>query len=95
MMKATDVMIEAVDDLPRDNLQNMAGAIYGKAKYAADQVGSALYKAEHAQETADSISGQAQWSANAVGFLHYHLKAVGEVVGYDVPEIPDGTEAAA
>lgn len=76
------------------NLQDILGQIYGKAQYAADNVGAALYKADQAQAKADTIEGQAQWAANAVGFLHYHLQQIGDQVGYVVPAIPANREAA-
>lgn len=94
-MDASAVTVYPIADLPMGNLQDILGQIYGKAVYAADNVGAAIYKAEQAQAKADTIEGQAQWSADAVGFLHYHLQQMGDQIGYTVPGIPASRAAAA
>lgn len=86
-MDASAVTVYPIDDIPMGNLQDVLGTIYGKAKYAADGVGAAIYKAEQAQATADTIQGQAQWAADKVGFLHYHLQQIGGQIGYTVPPL--------
>ncbi len=67
MVDATAVTVAQVADIPAGNLQNVLGAIYGKAVYAADNVGAALYKADQAQAKADEVAGQAQYAADTAG----------------------------
>ncbi len=74
MVAAVDVTVAAIDDIPADNLQNVLGTIYGKAQYAANAAGSA--------------EGTAQYAADGVGFLDYHLRQIGNLVGYTVPVMP-------
>lgn len=74
MVAATAVEVAAFEDVPAGDLQTVLGTVYGKAVWAAEAVGT--------------VSGQSQWAADAVGFLHYHLKEVGALVSYTVPDIP-------
>jgi hypothetical protein len=85
MVAATAVTVDPIDDLPLDNLQNTLSAIYGKAQYAANAAGSAEYKATQAQNKADSLEGSISWATGKVGFLEYHLRAMADEIGYNVP----------
>ncbi len=88
-MDASAVTVYPIDDLPMGNLQDILGQIYGKAKYAADGVGAATYKAEQAQAKADQIDGKAQYAADTAGFVEYHLRQIADIVGYTVPVNPN------
>lgn len=88
-MDASAVTVYPIDDLPMGNLQDILGQIYGKAKYAADEVGAAVYKAEQAQAKADQLEGQIQYAANTAGFVEYHLRQIADIVGYTVPVNPN------
>lgn len=67
MVDAVAVQVAQVADIPAGNLQEVLGSIYGKAVYAADNVGAALYKADQAQAKADEVAGQAQYAADTAG----------------------------
>ncbi|NTE96737.1 hypothetical protein [Agrobacterium tumefaciens] len=67
MVDAVAVNVPQIADIPAGTLPDTLGAIYGKAVYAADNVGAALYKAEQAQAKADTIEGQAQYAADTAG----------------------------
>lgn len=82
MVAATAVDVAAVDDLAADNLQVVLGQIYGKAKYAADGVGSAIYKAEAAQAKADTLEGSIGWATAGVGTIDYHVRVMAGLIGY-------------
>jgi hypothetical protein len=82
MVAATAVDVAIIDDIPAGNLQAVLGTIYGKAKYAADGVGSAIYKAEQAQAKADTLEGQIGYAASGVGTIDYHLRLIAASVGY-------------
>lgn len=78
MVAATAVTVTTLgtgaDTIAATDLQSALGSIYGKAVYAANKVGE--------------VGGQAQWAADQVGFLHFHLTAIGNEVGYTVPPLP-------
>lgn len=86
MVAATAVDVGALGTVPNvipaGNLQVALGQIFGKAVYAADQVGAATYKADHAQATADGIAGTAQYAADKAGYLEYHMQQIADLVGY-------------
>lgn len=82
MVMATAVDVAAVDDLAADNLQNVLGQVYGKAKWAADQVGAALYKADQAQAKADTLEGSINWATAGVGTIDYHVRVMAGMIGY-------------
>lgn len=82
MVAATAVDVASIDDLPADNLQNILGAIYGKAQYAAGAAGAAEYKADQAQAKADTLEGQIGWAAAGVGTLDYHVRIMAGLIGY-------------
>lgn len=88
-MDASAVTVYPIDDLPMGNLQDILGQIYGKAQYAANNVGAALYKADQAQAKADQIDGKAQYAADTAGFVEYHLRQIADIVGYTVPVNPN------
>lgn len=69
-------------EVPAGNLQGVLGQILGKAAYAADGTGAAIYKADQAQATADTIQGTAQYAADKAGYLEYHLQQIAALVGY-------------
>lgn len=83
MVAATAVDVAVIDDLAASNLQDVLGQIYGKAKYAADGVGEAIYKAEQAQLGVDNLGGTVQYAANGVGTLDYHVRVIAGLVGYN------------
>lgn len=85
MVAATSVTVSAVDDIPADNLQNVLGAIYGKAQYAAGEVGAATYKADQANTRLDNVEGTVTYAADGVGTLDYHLRQIAALVGYTMP----------
>lgn len=82
MVMATAVDVAAIDDLAATNLQDVLGQIYGKAKYAADGVGSAIYKADQAQAKADTLEGSINWATAGVGTIDYHVREIANLVGY-------------
>ncbi len=83
MVMATAVDVASIDDLPASDLQDILGQIYGKAQYAANEVGAAIYKAEAAQTKADQLEGRIGWAADGVGTLDYHLRLIADLVGYN------------
>lgn len=99
MVAATAVTVAAIDDIPASDLQSVLGSIYGKAQYAANGVGEAIYKADQANSRLDTLEGTVQWAADTVGsvqgtaqyaadragFLDYHLRQIAGMVGYTVP----------
>lgn len=78
MVAATAVTVATLgsgaDAIAAGDLQAVLGTMYGKVVYAVNKVGE--------------VDGRAQWAADAVGFLHYHLQAIGNEIGYTVPAIP-------
>lgn len=82
MVMATAVDVANVGDIPANNLQDFLGAVVGKAQYAADAAGSALFKAEAAQTSADAIAGTANYAAAGVGTIDYHVRIIAGLVGY-------------
>lgn len=82
MVMATAVDVAVIDDLAADNLQVVLGQIYGKAQWAAGEVGSALYKAEAAQAKADSLEGSINWATAGVGTIDYHVRVMAGLLGY-------------
>lgn len=88
MVAAVDVTVAAIDDIPAGNLQGVLGTIYGKAQWAANAVGAAEGTANWAANTAGAAQGTAQYAADGVGFLDYHLRQIGALVGYTVPLMP-------
>jgi len=85
MVAATAVDVAAIDDIPAGNLQVVLGKIYGKAQWAADTVGQVGGTAQWAADTAGAAQGTAQYAADNVGFLDYHIRQIGALVGYTVP----------
>ncbi|MBI1620004.1 hypothetical protein IOD40_04915 [Aquamicrobium sp. cd-1] len=55
MVAATSVTVAAIDDIPANDLQTVLGTIYGKAQYAADEVGAASYNANQANTRLDAF----------------------------------------
>lgn len=94
-MDASAVTVYPIADLPMGNLQDILGQIYGKAQYAADNVGAALYKADQAQAKADQLEGQIQYAADTAGFVDYHLRQIADIVGYTMPASKQAGEEAA
>ena len=88
MVAATAVDVAAIDDLDADNLQVVLGQIYGTAKWAAGEVGAAVYKADQANTRLDTMEGTVQYAADNVGFLDYHLRQIAALVSYTVPPSP-------
>ena len=106
MVLATAVDVAALGSapnvIPAGNLQAVLGSIYGKAVYAADGVGEAIYKADQANTRLDTLEGTAadasttayaakgtaDYAASQVGFLDYHLRQIATLVGYSVPTAP-------
>jgi len=88
MVAAVDVTVAAIDDIAAGNLQSVLGTIYGKAQYAANAAGSAEGTANWAANAAGAAQGTAQYAADGVGFLDYHLRQIGNLVGYTVPVMP-------
>lgn len=82
MVMATAVDVAAISDIPAGNLQDVLGQIYGKAEWAAGEVGSALYKADAAQAKADSLEGSIGWATAGVGTIDYHVRQIATLVGY-------------
>lgn len=107
MVAAVAVDVSAIgtgtDAIPAGNLQDVLGTIYGKAQYAANGVGEAIYKADqanlridvvggtadYAANAAGEAKGEAAWAAQKVGAIHYHLQQIGGQLGYVVPDIGD------
>jgi hypothetical protein len=67
MVDAVAVNVPAIADIPAGDLVQTLGTVYGKAVYAADNVGAALYKADQAQAKADEVEGKAQYAADTAG----------------------------
>jgi len=106
MVAATAVTVAAMGTapnvIPAGDLQTVLGSIYGKAVYAADQVGAATYKADQANSRLDTLEGTAadasttayaakgtaDYAASQVGFLDYHLRQIAVLVDYTVPPAP-------
>ncbi len=76
MVMATAVDVAALADIPAGNLQDVLGTIYGKAVYAADNVGTALYDANLAKDLANGAQGTAQYAADTAGFVDFQLRAL-------------------
>lgn len=85
MVAATAVDVAAIDDLDADNLQVVLGQVYGKAKWAADEVGAAAFKADQANTRIDGMEGTVQYAADKAGFLDYHIRQIAALVGYTMP----------
>lgn len=56
-LAATGVDVAVIADIPAANLQSVLGTIYGKAVYAANGVGEAIYKADQANGRLDYLEG--------------------------------------
>lgn len=56
-LAATGVDVAAISDISAANLQSVLGTIYGKAVYAANGVGEAIYKADQANGRLDVVEG--------------------------------------
>ena len=56
-LAATAVDVATISDIPAANLQSVLGTIYGKAVYAANGVGEAIYKADQANGRLDVVEG--------------------------------------
>jgi hypothetical protein len=85
MVAATAVEVAAFADVPAGDLQSTLGTVYGKAAYAADNVGGALYDANLAKDMAGVADGKAQYAADRAGFLDYHVRAIATQIGYTMP----------
>lgn len=70
---ATGIDVAVLADIPAGNLQTVLGSIYGKAQYAADAVGSAIYKADQANGRIDAFEGTLTYAAGAAGEAVYRL----------------------
>lgn len=107
MVAAVAVDVSAIGTgtnlIPAGNLQDVLSTVYGKAVYAADNVGAAIYKADQANLRLDVVEGTANyaateagaakgesaWAAQKLGALHYHLQQIGGQVGHVVPDLAD------
>lgn len=76
MVMATAVDVAVIADIPANNLQVVLGTIYGKAVYAADNVGAALYDADYAKTLANNAQGTATWAGDTAGFVDYQIRAL-------------------
>lgn len=85
MVAATAVEVAAFADVPAGDLQSTLGTVYGKAVYAADNVGAALFDANLAKEMANDAAGKGQYAADKAGFLDYHVRAIATQIGYTMP----------
>lgn len=56
-LPATGIDVAIIADIPANNLQAVLGTIYGKAVYAANGVGEAIYKADQANGRLDVVEG--------------------------------------
>ncbi len=81
LIAATAVDVQAVADIPAGNLQVVLGKIYGKAQYAADGVGEAIYKADQANTRLDSVEGVAS-DASSIAY-----GAKGQLDNYVAPKV--------
>lgn len=75
-LAATGVDVAVIADIPAGNLQSVLGAIYGKAQYAADAVGSAIYKADQANGRIDAMEGTLSYATSAAGEALYKADAL-------------------
>lgn len=78
---ATAVDVQAISDIPAGNLQVVLGKIYGKAEYAANGVGEAIYKADQANTRLNSVEGIAADASSTA----YNAK--GQLDGYVAPKV--------
>lgn len=67
------------DEIPAGNVQGVLATVYGKAQYAADNVGKALYDADQAKTLANAAQGTAT-DASGVAYA-----AKGELDNYVKP----------
>ena len=82
MVMATAVDVNASGDIPASNLQVFLDGLVGKAQYAADAAGAAVFKAQQAQSSADAIAGTANYAAGGVGTIDYHVRIMAGLIGY-------------
>ncbi len=75
-LAATGVDVGNLADIPAGNLQTVLGAIYGKAQYAADAVGGAIYKADQANGRIDALEGTVSYASTAAGEALYKANAL-------------------
>lgn len=75
----TPIAAGTPDEIPAGNVQNVLGAVYGKAQYAANNVGKALYDADLAK----SLANDAQGTATDASSVAYAAK--GELDNYVKP----------
>lgn len=72
-LPATGVDVAIIADIPAGNLQAVLGSIYGKAQYAADAVGAAIWKADQANGRIDAMEGTVGYAASAAGEALYKV----------------------
>ncbi|WP_313453377.1 hypothetical protein [Stutzerimonas nitrititolerans] len=127
-LPASGIDVGQIGDIPAGTLPSVLGTIYGKAQYAAESVGAAIYKADQANARIDALEGTVGYAASVggeavfrlneltprvdavegvaadasstayaamgtadfasglAGFLQYHLKEIGAIVNYPVPD---------
>ncbi len=81
MVDAVAVNVGPIADIPAGTLPSTLGAIYGKAQYAADNVGKALYDSNLAKDLANAAQGTADYAAGAAG------DAKGQLDNYVAPTV--------
>lgn len=69
MVAATTITTAAIaagtpDEIPAGNVQGVLASVYGKAQYAANNVGAALYDANLAKDLANAAQGTATDASN-------------------------------
>ncbi|MBK3745449.1 hypothetical protein G3A39_40505 [Paraburkholderia aspalathi] len=79
MVAATTITTAAIDDIPAGNVQGVLGTVYGKAQYAANNVGAALYDANLAKDIGNAAQGIAT-DASGVAYA-----AKGQLDNYVAP----------
>lgn len=72
-LPASGIDVSAFSDVAAANLQAVLGTVYGKAQYAADAVGSAIYKADQANARIDALEGTVGYAASTGGEAIYRL----------------------
>lgn len=75
-LPATGVDVATLGDIPANNLQAVLGSVYGKAQYAADAVGAAIWKADQANGRIDALEGTVSYAASAAGEALYKVNEV-------------------
>lgn len=63
-LPATGIDVSVIADIAAANLQSVLGTIYGKAVYAANGVGEAIYKADQANGRLDVVEGSLATAAS-------------------------------